>query len=128
MQMGGDKDWESIDDMLSRADEGLVEKARVLASSGRFIVISSRPEIIVYLGEMEDHVVVDRSYCSCRGFMMRLGRPGGSGCSHVLAVRMGLRRVRSVNVGGLVGRIVWEVLTGGYTRTLRELIVKEWRS
>ena len=128
MQMGGDKGWESIDDMLSRADEGLVEKAKALASSGRFIVISGRPEILVYLGETEDHVIVDRSYCSCRGFMIRLGRPEGSGCSHVLAVRMGLRRVRRVDVGGMVGRIVWEVLTGGYTKTLRERIVKEWRS
>ncbi len=117
--MGGDDIRDMID---SIHDEGVVEKARLIRSSGRFVKISGKPEIYVYLGDREDHVVVDSIYCSCTGFQTRLaqGRPT---CSHVVAVRLGLSRHRSLTLPpGDVARIVWEVLTGGLTGRLRKII------
>lgn len=111
-----------IDELIDRfRDESVERKARAIAASGRLVRVSRRPEIIVYLGFTGDYVIVDGRYCSCPGFSRRLSRPGGGvGCSHVLAARMPGRRVREAEVGrGELARIVWQVLTGGFTLDLR---------
>ena len=103
-------------------DAGILEKAKVIRSSGRFVKISGRPEIYVYLGDNGDHIIVDTVYCSCTGFQARLaqGRPV---CSHVMAVRLGLPRYRSLLLEPHdVAGIVWEVLTGGLTGRLRKIM------
>ncbi len=87
-------------------------------------MISRSPEIIVYLGSGSDYLIVARRYCSCEAFIRGLAR-GAPGCKHVYGARMAVRagRVRVLEPGpGVVGRIVWEVLTGGLTGTLRKLL------
>ena len=114
-----------IDYLIDKyTSEGVERRARSIAVSGRLVVIHTSPEILVYLGEKEDHIIVDRRYCSCQGFAMRLAKPeGGVGCSHVKAARMPERRVRILELGpGEVELVTWEVLTGGFTSTLRRKI------
>ena len=100
-------------------------KVRSLAYSGRIVRISRRPAIYVYLGSGRDHVIVGGIYCSCEGFTRRAQRL--EGCTHVFAVRLAASegRIASVELPPrLAARIVWEVLTGGLTRTLRETIYR----
>ena len=85
------------------------------------MVVSTRPLIAVYLGETGDHVVVEGYYCSCEGFMRRLAR-GELGCTHVYALREAVDKGRVTLLEkppGVVARIVWEILTGGRSKTLR---------
>ncbi len=108
----------------------LADKARFVAFSMRLVRISVNPPVYVYLGENGDHVLVDSSYCSCDGFLRRIGGGLVEGCSHVYAVRLAeeagrvRRAILSPEEASLV---VWEVLTGGLTRTLRRKLLLEWR-
>ncbi|MCE4601927.1 MAG: SWIM zinc finger family protein [Desulfurococcales archaeon] len=114
-----------IDYLIDRfTSEVIGKRAKSIALSGRLVMIHESPEILVYLGEREDYVIVDKRYCSCQGFLMRLAKPeDGVGCSHVKAARMSDRRVRVKNLGpDEVETVVWEALTGGFTMSLRRKI------
>ena len=101
--------------------KSLEHRVRYVAYSGRFVVLSLRPLIAVYIGEESDHVVVEGVYCSCEGFQRRLAR-GEFGCSHIYALPLALRSRRYTLLSlapGEVARIVWEALTGVRSVTLR---------
>jgi len=77
---------------------------------------------VVYLGGERDHVIVGGVFCSCEGFARRAPR-GLGGCTHVFAYREAARSGRLARAElspGEVVRVVWEVLTGGLTKTLRQ--------
>ena len=117
-----------IEDMI-RKYSGISDPSRVAAASrsGRFILVRRNPEIYIYLGEDGDYIIVDGVYCSCNGFMSRIGRARDSvGCTHVLAARRGVERIHDFSwIGdGVLVRIIWEVLTGGLTHSLREIIYR----
>ncbi len=115
-----------IEKDLSRGPPTELEsRVNYAVNSGRFVVIWKDPLIAVYLGEHGDYVIVDGVYCSCEGFMRRISSRGVGGCSHVFAARRvfheGEGRFREVDISvGEAVDIVWEVLTGGLTKKLRE--------
>ncbi len=106
----------------------LEQRIQYAANSGRFVLLWRDPLILVYLGENGDYVVVDGVYCSCEGFARRVSRRGVGGCSHVYAARRifdgspgGKYRVVEASLDEVV-LVVWEVLTGGLTHTLRKIL------
>ncbi len=105
----------------AKPPKNLEPRVRYVAYSGRFVLLSLRPLIAVYMGEESDHVIVDGVYCSCEGFQRRLSR-GEIGCSHVYAlpVALGNGRYTLLSLGpGRIARIVWEILTGTRSVVLR---------
>jgi len=129
----GGESWLELNawDLRSRSvPKRLADKARFVAFSMRLVKISVNPPVYVYLGENGDHVLVDSAYCSCDGFLRRISDGLVEGCSHVYAVRLAEEtgRVRlAILSPEEVGLVVWEVLTGGLTRTLRRKLLLERR-
>jgi len=104
--------------------------ARAAARSRRFVMVWEEPPILVYLGDRADYVVVNGHYCSCEGFVRRIGREGPRGCSHVYGARIALeegtyRRLRERLPPARVARIVWEALTGGRALELRRMLAED---
>ncbi len=95
----------------------------------RYVRISREPEIWVYIGRNEDHVLVPRLYCSCLDFLVNVvGRRRGSPCYHLvgleLARRSGRTRDLSKKLGEKAPTIVLEVLTRGFSGALRRLVAR----
>lgn len=92
------------------------------AASGRLVRIADDPPVYVFMGEHGDHIVVGGVYCSCEAFKYSLlrGRPG---CYHVYAARLHGGLARRISAGrGEVESIIYEVVTAGFSPTLRRLI------
>ncbi|MEB3779533.1 MAG: hypothetical protein GSR85_04800 [Desulfurococcales archaeon] len=104
--------------------------ATVKARSSRIIRISADPDIVVFLGRERDHVLIDSHYCSCTAFTISTGSGELKGCSHIgaleVAVREGLILDISSSISkGEMDRVIWEVLTGEFTMTLRRILHKK---
>ena len=117
---------EDIESLLSyKASKAEKARARATLASGRLIVVWERPLILVFMGDHGDHVLVDSNYCSCESFYFSLLR-GTPGCYHVRAVRLApeeLVRLKRINASlDDVWNIVYEVLSTGFSPTLRRLL------
>ena len=99
------------------------------ARSSRIIRIRVQPELLVYMGRERDHVIVDNKYCSCMSFILSIGSGELKGCKHMAALAIAGERGWVVDASSMVdaesvSRIVWEVLTGEFTMTLRRILHK----
>ncbi len=114
---------------LEEPSEDVLRRARYIAFTKRIVLVWENPRIYVYVGEDSDHVLVDSHYCSCEGFARRLLQGSRVACSHVYAVRIAentgrIRRMVLEDPDELA-LIVWEVLTGGLSPTLRRKLAVE---
>lgn len=87
----------------------------------KFILIWEDPEIVVYMGESRDYVIVNRSYCSCPQFTLRLRRGEGA-CKHLNALkslpRASIKKLE-LDKNGVVS-VVSEIISTGFSALLRK--------
>ncbi len=116
------------------SDEQYVEKfehpriAEALQGT-RYVRISLSPEMWVYLGRKEDHVLVPRLYCSCLDFLVNVvGRRRKSPCYHLAGLELARKLGRTRDLSSLAGprapRIVLEILEHGFSGELRRLFLR----
>ncbi len=103
-----------------------VSKALAAANEGRIIRISVNPEIVIFVGEKQDYVIVPQNYCSCKDYLLNVViRRRRRSCYHILAYCIALRigRVREIVTQeyGVKTLIVRETITLGKSPTLRKL-------
>lgn len=95
----------------------------------RYARISVHPEVWVYLGGKEDHVLIPRLYCSCLDFLVNVvGRRRGSPCYHLVGLELARKLGRTRDLSSLAGpkapRIVLEILEHGFSGEVRRLVLK----
>lgn len=104
------------------------EKIKEESYSDKFILISKKPELWVYLGEHGDHLLVTKTgaaiYCSCKGFRMNLERKDALGCTHVYSLKISASLGRYRDISYRINkddlhRIIEEILEVDYSYTLR---------
>ncbi|MDM7275768.1 MAG: SWIM zinc finger family protein [Thermoprotei archaeon] len=101
------------------------DKKRILpiALSLRFIKLSDKHKLWIYIGHKGDYVVIERLYCSCSSFIRSLTRKPG--CPHLAALeeakRLGKYRKLEANPRD-IEQILWESLNTKLSTTLRKLL------
>lgn len=93
----------------------------------RLILISRNPELWVYMGRTRDYLVIPRTYCSCRDFLVNtVGRMKPRPCYHlvaqVLAEKNNLYRDLTWMQNAWI--VVEEILDHEFSRTLRKAVTR----
>ena len=107
---------------LSKYDSGRV---RALGYSGRFVLLRDELKLWAYIGSRSDYLVIEGLYCSCGSFTRSLLKQPS--CIHLAAVEVAKSsgRYRRIEASDdEVVSIVWELLTTGFSKRLREKLYK----
>lgn len=88
--------------------------------------------IWVYIGSLNDHLIIPRTFCSCKHFVIRvMSEKKSPGCHHILgqmlAEKNGQYRIVYVDERELLN-IVNEVIHYGRSKTLRRKIIHLYRN
>ncbi len=86
----------------------------------------------LYVGEERDHIIVPKSYCSCKYFTINVvAERKATTCPHILGQRIaeeeGLHRVITVDIDCLK-KILAEAFSYGVSPTLRKLLATQARN
>ncbi len=125
-----DKKALKVSQKCSKLSEGLsinsVKKAFSAALSGRIIRIYGEPEILVFMGDVEDHVLVRDFYCNCKDFQINaLIQKKRKACYHLLAacIASEKNKIAFFSFDEVLARlIVREIISNGKTITLRRIL------
>ena len=119
----------TISDMRqSLRDLDEIDKAKIgeALAGRRFVKIHANPDIFIYLGLDEDHVLVKDTYCSCNGFFIQvLGEGRKKHCSHLAALHnigkdyIDLSHVYDIDE---LFTIILEVFYSNRSKSLRQIV------
>jgi len=119
-----------VSQKCSKLSEGLsinsIKKALSAAMSGKILRIYEKPEILVFLGDVEDHVLVGEFYCNCKDFQINvLIQKKRKACYHLLSACIAgeKNKISFFSLDDVLARlIVKEIISNGKTITLRRII------
>ncbi len=112
-----------------RMVEGLpsssIKKALASARSGRLFLIWKRPEIMIFVGEERDHLLVPPVFCDCMDYLMNVVmKRQRKYCYHMLsaciAEKEGLLREKVVSDTISVARTIIEIIEYGKALSFRK--------
>ncbi len=93
----------------------------------RLVRLSADPELWVFMGRSRDYLIIPRTYCSCRDFLVNVvGRGRPRPCYHLVAQAKANETGIYRDLVGLDWRSVWvivlEILDRGVSRALRRAL------
>ncbi len=123
------------DDISKEIDRAIVEgykhpKLTEAIAGIRFVelIIEGTTLLWIFMGKSEDHIIIPRTYCSCKDFIIHvLSQKRKLFCYHLVAQVIAEKegKYRRVNVDiDTCSRIINEVLEKGFSTTLRRIVLK----
>ena len=103
------------------------EKIGEALSSGRIVRLGGSIDLYVYIGRNDDYLMIPRTYCSCKGFLMNtIIESTRTHCSHLAALEVA-GRDRIIDLSERLDpfdiiEIILEILESGRSNTLRKII------